>query len=118
MSEHLYLKLDGIEGSCDKEGHKKWVEVDGYNHSVSYTVGSGKDFSGAVDHQTLNINKVVDNSSHLLVQKLNRREQIKEITLEIWKDGGTGSAGKVTSAAFIIKLTNCRVANYSMSGSD
>ncbi|MBA3697921.1 MAG: type VI secretion system tube protein Hcp [Planctomycetes bacterium] len=118
MAEHLYLKLDGIDGSCDKDGHKKWIEIDSYSHGISYGVGSGKDFSGQVDHSPLSVSKLVDNSTHLIIQKLNRREQIKEIILEIWKDGGSGSTGKVTSAAIIIKLTNCRVSSYSMGGSD
>jgi type VI secretion system secreted protein Hcp len=117
MAEHLYLKLADIDGSCDREGHKKWIEILSYSHSLSYSVGSGKDFAGAVDHATFNIVKMVDASSHALIEKLNRRGQILEITLEIWRDKGE-EGGKVDAAAIIIKLKNCRVANYSMSGSD
>src|SRR3954470_17732046 len=106
MSEHLYLKLEGIDGSCEKEGHKKFNEIDSYSHGISYAVGAGKEFAGHVDHSPLSISKIVDASSHLIVQALNRREQIKTITLEIWKDGGTGTAGKVTAAAITIKLGN------------
>ncbi len=118
MAEHIYLKLDGIDGSCDKEPHKKWIELSSYNHGISYSVSAGKDFAGQVDHSPLSISKMVDASSYAIIEKLNRREQIKTITLEIWKDAGNGSGGKVNAAAITIKLTNCRVSSYSMGGGD
>ncbi len=117
MAEHLYLKLDGIDGSSARKGHEKWIEILSYSHGISYSVGSGKDFAGAVDHSPLNIMKMVDASSYAIIEKLNRRAQIKTILLEIWRDKGEGE-GKVDSAAVKIKLTNCRVSSYQMSGSD
>jgi type VI secretion system secreted protein Hcp len=117
MAEHLYLKLDGIDGSSARKGHEKWIEILSYSHGISYSVGSGKDFAGAIDHNPLSIMKMVDASSYAIIEKLNRRAQIKTINLEIWRDKGEGE-GKVDSAAVKIKLTNCRVSSYQMSGSD
>jgi type VI secretion system secreted protein Hcp len=117
MAEHIYLKLDGIDGSSQRKGHEKWIELLSYSHSLSYSVGSGKDFAGAVEHAPLSIMKMVDASSYALIEKLNRRAQIKTILLEIWRDKGEGE-GKVDAAAVKIKLGNCRVSSYSMSGSD
>ena len=117
MAEHLYLKLDGIDGSSARKGHEKWIEILSYSHGISYSVGSGKDFAGAVDHGPLTIMKMTDASSYAIIEKLNRRAQIKTINLEIWRDKGEGE-GKVDSAAVKIKLTNCRVSSYQMSGSD
>jgi type VI secretion system secreted protein Hcp len=117
MAEHLYLKLDAIDGSCVRKGHDKWIELLSYSHGISYSVGSGKDFAGAVDHSLFSIMKMVDASSYGIIEKLNRRGVIKTINLEIWKDKGEKD-GTVDSAAIKIKLTNCRVASYQMSGSD
>jgi len=117
MSEHIYLQLADIEGSSDREGHEGWIEVLSYSHGLSYSVSSGKDFSGAVSHSDLSIVKMTDAASHAIIEKINRRGQIAEITLEIWKDKGEGE-GTVDAAAITIKLTNCRVSGYSMSGSD
>lgn len=117
MAEHLYLKLDGIDGSCARKGHEKWIELLSYSHGLNYSVGSGKDFAGAIDHQPLNIMKMTDASSYMIIEKLNRRGQIKTITLEIWKDKGEGE-GKVDAAAVKLVLGNCRVSSYQMSGSD
>ena len=105
MAEHLYLKLDGIDGSCVRKGHDKWIELLSYSHGINYSVGSGKDFAGAVDHQLFSIMKMTDASSYGIIEKLNRRGVIKTINLEIWKDKGEKD-GTVDSAAIKIKLTN------------
>lgn len=117
MAEHLYLKIEGIDGSCARKGHDKWIEILSYSHGIAYSVGSGKDFAGAVDHQPLTIMKMTDASSYGIIEKLNRRAQVKSVILEIWKDKGEKD-GTVDAAAVKIKLGNCRISSYGMSGSD
>ncbi len=117
MSEHLYLQLDGIVGSSVRQPHKDWVELLSYSHAINYSVSPGKDFAGQIDHGTLNVMKLVDASSYLLIERLNRRGEIKTILLEIWKDKNE-KGGTVDAAAIKIKLGKCRVSSYSMSGSD
>jgi type VI secretion system Hcp family effector len=116
MSEHIYLQLDKIKGSCERAGHKEWIELLNFSHGLSYSTSPGKDFSGHVDHSAFSFNKVTDASSQGIIEKLNRREEIAVITLEIWKDK-SGKDGGV-ELAIKIKLGKCRVSSYSMSGSD
>lgn len=117
MPEHLYLQLADIEGSSEREGHEGWIELTSYSHNLTYGVSSGKDFAGAVSHGDFVITKATDASSHAIIEKLNRRGQIAEITFELWRDKGDGE-GTVDAAAITIKFTNCRVSSYAMGGAD
>ena len=71
MAVEIFLKLDGIDGESQKDGHTKEIEIFSYSHgasnpsSVMSGTGSG---AGKVDLSSINLQKQVDTASPKLFQ--------------------------------------------------
>ena len=68
MAFDCFLKLEGIDGECTDDKHKKWIEVLSYSHGVSQPASGSTSSGGArtaerCDHQDFSVVKTLDKAS-------------------------------------------------------
>lgn len=87
----IYLKLDGVDGECEKTGYEKWIEVQSFSWgaSQSTTAGVGGGMSaGTVLFQDLSIQAMGGKASGLLLFFLTKGKHFTEITIDFTKSTG------------------------------
>ena len=117
MSVDIYLKLSGIPGECEKQGHADEIEIlsfsFGANQTGSFHKGGQGGGAGKASISDLNIMKEVDKSSPLLFQACATGRHIPEATIYSQKAGGNNAP--VTY--YEIKMTDLMVSSHQNSGS-
>jgi type VI secretion system secreted protein Hcp len=117
MALELFLKLDGIDGESQKDGHEKEIDIFSVSLAANNTstVGAGTGSgSGKVDISALNISKATDASSPLLFQKCCDGSHIATGKVTFREVGGSG--GPVEYLTY--DLTECFISSCTASGSD
>ena len=114
MAEHLYLKLDGIDGSSARKGHEKWIELQswswGESNAGSSGVGSGAG-SGKVSMQDFHFTMEYGISSPKLFGACAVGQHIDAGVLHIRKAGGD-------QQVFVEwKFTDLLISSYQTGGS-
>jgi type VI secretion system secreted protein Hcp len=127
MAVEIFLKLEGIDGESQKEGHEKEIEVFSYSHGASNptstALGTGHG-AGKVDLSSIILQKQVDtatpklfqfccNGKHIATGKITVREaggdkpveyltyDLHEVFIDTINWGGTAGGGKPSESVGI-----------------
>lgn len=118
MATDLYLKIEGIAGESQKQGHTDEIELTSFQFGVSqggsFHKGGQGGGAGKASISDITITKEVDKSSALLFQACATGRHIPSAVLYSQKAGGNNAP--VTY--YEIKMTNLLVSNHSTSGSN
>ena len=116
MATDYYLKLDGVEGESQKEGHTKEIEVAswswGGSNSGSFAQGSGGG-TGKFTASDININVPLSKASAKLLQACTKGTHIDKAIVSCRKSGGDSKPYDFLK----ITLEHCLVSNFSCNGS-
>jgi type VI secretion system secreted protein Hcp len=85
-------KQGKIEGSCDQKGREGTILVQGVDHTIHIPrdIQTGL-ATGKRVHGPLTVTKVVDKSSPLLYQALCTGEQMKDVTIKLYRISKAGT---------------------------
>lgn len=96
MPTDAFLKIEGIDGECTDEAHKKWIEILSYSHGLSQPVSaassSGGRTGGRVSMSDFAVMKVMDSSSPNLALACCDGRHLTKVTVELCE--ATGSKHK------------------------
>jgi type VI secretion system secreted protein Hcp len=115
MAFDSYLKLDGIEGESQKEGHTKEIELTHWswqgNNSGSFATGSGGG-TGRYSSSDMTFSCPVSKASTKLFQACTKGTHIDKGVLSVRKSGGD------TKPYDYLKITfeHCLVASHASGG--
>lgn len=116
---NILMKITGkqqgwIKGEAGYKGHEGWIDIESVGQSASssgsFGAGTGGGHAAVVFHD-LQISKMMDRSSVLLLKALDTNEHIPEVIIE--KRKGTGDKAL---AYLTIKLTNARITSFNLNG--
>jgi type VI secretion system secreted protein Hcp len=116
MATDIYLKLDGVEGESQKDGHTKEIELVSWSwgggNSGSFAHGSGGG-TGKYSTNDINFQAYVSKASPKLFQACTKGTHIDKGVLSLRKSGGD------TKPYDFFKLTfeHCLVSSHSHGGS-
>ena len=114
MSVEMFLKLDGIDGESQKDGHTGEIEIlsfsNGASNPSSVGMGSGSG-AGKVDLSSINFQKLVDKASAKLFLKCCDGTHIATGKLTCREAGGTSPVEYYT-----YDLEECFIDNVSWGG--
>jgi type VI secretion system secreted protein Hcp len=116
MAYDAFLKLDGITGESQKDGHKGEIDVMSFSWgaSNSSSVGTGTGAStGKVSVSDFSIMKTTDSSSPVLFQKCCDGSVIATGVVTLQKQGGSGGPQQY----LVYNFTNVYVTSIQWSGS-
>jgi type VI secretion system secreted protein Hcp len=93
MSFDAYLQVEGIKGDSTDDAHAEWIEVDGFNHTVSQATGGkgsaqGAHAGGRADHGDFTVIKKLDSASPALFLHCCSGKHIPNITIEMCRAMG------------------------------
>ena len=114
MSNAIFLKLEEAEGECTDEAHEKEINIDSFNWGIANmgTMESGQGVSaGRPQAFELGVSKIIDTSSHLLIQRCASGKVFPSALISVQRAGGE----KVQ--ALIIEFKNVYVTNYQLNDS-
>jgi type VI secretion system secreted protein Hcp len=117
MATDFYLKLDGVEGESQKEGHAKEIELLGWSwggsNSGSFHHGSGGG-TGKFTASDISFQAQVNKGSSKLIQACTKGSHIDKGVLCCRKSGGD------TKPYDFLKITfeHCLVSSYQTGGSE
>jgi len=116
MAFDSYLKLDGVEGESQKEGHTKEIELlnwtwSGHN-SGSFAHGSGGG-TGKYSTNDITFSAVVSKASSKLLQACTKGTHIDKGVVSVRKSGGDAKPYDYLKLTF----EHCLVSSHSYSGS-
>jgi len=115
MAFDSYLKLDGVEGESQKEGHTKEIEVMswswGGSNSGSFSHGSGGG-TGKYSTQDISLSAFVSKASPKLFQACTKGTHIDKGILSVRKTGGDSKPYDYLKLTF----EHCLVSSYATGG--
>jgi len=86
MAVDMFCKIEGIDGESVDHKHKKWIAMEGFNHSVRQPVsaasGTGGRTGGKADFGDFIITKTIDSSTPLLYLHCSNGKHIPKIEIE------------------------------------
>lgn len=116
MAVDIYLKIAGIPGDCQKQGHVDEIELQSFSFGATQTgsfhkggMGGG---AGKASISDITITKEVDKASPLLFQHCATGKHITDATIYSQKAGGNNAP--VTY--YEIKMTDLIVSSHQNSG--
>lgn len=112
-SSHLFLKLDGIQGSATYKGHENQIELDSYSlaaANVGGAVAGGGAGAGKAKVEGFTIAKQLDASSTALFDRVLKGQHVKSATLTV-RSGGQPSNVLVTYELTDVVFTRYEVAS-------
>jgi type VI secretion system secreted protein Hcp len=116
MATDYYLKLDGVEGESQKEGHTKEIEVAswswGGSNSGSFALGSGGG-TGKFSASDIVVNVPLSKASAKLLQACTKGSHIDKAVLTARKSGGDAKPYDFLK----ITLEHCLVSGFNCNGS-
>jgi len=88
MPADCFIKIDGIDGECTDDKHKKWIEILSYSHGVSQMASAsastgGSKTGGRCDHQDFSIVKELDTATPALNLACCRGDHIKKLEMDL-----------------------------------
>ncbi|MEK9544354.1 MAG: type VI secretion system tube protein Hcp [Luminiphilus sp.] len=115
MAVDAFLKLDGIDGESQDDGHKGEIDVLSWSWggaaTGSFDIGGGGS-SGKASFQDISVTKYYDKASPNLMKKLADGTHISEATLFARKAGGSSAIEFLK-----IKLKDVIITSVSLGGS-
>ena len=115
MAVDAFLKLDGIDGESQDDGHKGEIDVLSWSWggaaTGSFDIGGGGS-SGKASFQDISVTKYYDKASPNLMKKLADGTHISEATLFARKAGGSSAMELLK-----IKLKDVIITSVSLGGS-
>jgi type VI secretion system secreted protein Hcp len=106
VSYIAYLKLEGIAGDCADAGHRDWIVLDSFSHSLCGPQERG----GRTNLSDVAISRLADRATPLLARSTAEGRHFKEAILELCTTDGT-------KPKFMeLRFTNVRLTSYSLSG--
>lgn len=115
MSAEYFIKLPGITGESEKDGHKDEIDVFSWSWGVaqSSTAGSGSGSgSGKAIQQDFHFTKPFDSSSCNLAKSCTAGDHLKDLKMTARKAGGT------QQDYIIITLEEVLITSYQTGGSE
>lgn len=86
MAVDMFLKIDGIDGESTDDKHKKWIEIESFNHSVSQPVSAasrtGGRTGGRADFADVAVTKTIDMATPSLYLHCSSGKHIPKVELE------------------------------------
>lgn len=116
MPFDMFLEMDGIKGDSADEGHKKWIEIQGFAHSISQPMGGavsaqGVHTGGRADHADFMLTKRIDSSSPILALHVCTGKHIPNIRFELCR------AMDNKTTFMVVTFKDCIVSSVSPAGS-
>lgn len=117
---------DAIKGECEDKGHEGWCEITAleqdFENKVSPLAPRKKDSKGAVkcDHSEIDITKVVDSASALLMNACWLGETLDEVVIECFRAyaGKDGVSKPINYFSITLKKVVIRELEYSVGEGD
>jgi type VI secretion system secreted protein Hcp len=96
-----YLQIDGVKGESQEDGHKDWIEVLSYSHSVTQPTSSTRSSSGggttgSSEHGDIVVTKFIDISSPKLHEAVSTGKHFKKVVLELFRQSGDSKVKYLT----------------------
>lgn len=86
MAVDVFLKIDGIDGESTDDKHKKWIEIQAFNHSVYQPVsapsGTGGRTGGRADFADMAVSKTMDLATPSLYFHCTTGKHIPKVEIE------------------------------------
>jgi type VI secretion system secreted protein Hcp len=118
MAVDLFLKIDGIDGESQKDGHKGEIDIDSFSFGAvqhgSFHTGGGGGGSGKAEITDISISKQVDKASATLYKFCASGKHIPKVVLYSQKAGD----GEKPLTYYTITLDDVIVSNIQNSGSN
>ncbi|MGB8473495.1 MAG: type VI secretion system tube protein Hcp [Candidatus Acidiferrum sp.] len=116
MATDFYLKLDGVEGESQKEGHAKEIELLGWSWSGSndgsFAHGAGGG-TGKFSASDLSCQSLISKASSKLLQACTKGSHVDKGVLSCRKSGGDSKPYDFLK----ITLEHCLVSSFQAGGS-
>lgn len=112
---NLFLKMSGVTGECQEEGHKGEIEVQHYSEGAHNTASGGTGMGGGVgisEFQDFRFGCKLEKAVPTLLKFCADHKPIAEAKFSAAKMGGSGASYTYLE----ITLTNARVSNVDVSG--
>lgn len=115
MPVHMFLKIDGIEGESQKEGHAKEMELLSWNwaghNTGSFAHGSGGG-TGQYGSSDVSFTKYIDKASPKLFQACSKGTHIANALLSVGKSGGDTKPYTFLT----LKFEHCLISSHQTGG--
>ncbi|MCL1861518.1 MAG: type VI secretion system tube protein Hcp [Proteobacteria bacterium] len=113
-----FIKIDGIPGESTDAGHKEWIEILSFTHTLEQpasatasSVGGGT--AERCNHLPFIFRHQLDKSSPKLYDAASTGRHIKEITFELWR-----AAGDEKVKYMEVKMEQCIISKVVSSGTE
>jgi type VI secretion system secreted protein Hcp len=123
MAGNMFVKFDTIKGECEDREHKGWSEIT----SVKQTFSNEASPIGETDpdkisstHSEIEIEKYLDSASIRLMVASWFGDVIEKVTIQCFRDGGTGGSGYGPGRTkyFEIELKQVIIQEYEYEGKE
>jgi type VI secretion system secreted protein Hcp len=112
----IYLKLDGVEGECEKANYEKWIECLNWNWGASNpssaAFGQGMAAGTVAIHEIALTSVTGGKASLQMLNFMTKGKHFGELCLDITKATGDDTEG----VWFQIKSTSAMITSYSTGG--
>ena len=108
-----FLKIDGVDGESQDEGHKDWINLLSFSQSVSVDIDPTSGRPGTAKFEDIQFTKYLDKATPLLMLNCASGKHIPTATL-VCRKAGTGAA---PVEYYKITMTDILVSSVSTSGS-
>ena len=90
MAFNAFANFGDIKGESTDKGHKDWVQVLQYDHSIAAILqnSAGSNVRGQVEHSEFSIVKLVDAATPKLYEAACKGTHLPEVVIELWRAGG------------------------------
>ena len=93
MANDSYLQVDGVKGESADSGHKDWIEILSYDHSIKQPASATANSAGGgttsrCKHEDFVITKYHDLSSAKLSELCCQGKHIKKVVIELMRASG------------------------------
>lgn len=88
MAFDAYMEIQGIKGDSTDDGHKDWIELQAFSHSLQQSTGGSASAQGAhaggrADHADFSVVKRLDSASPSLFMHCASGKHIPQIVIEM-----------------------------------
>ncbi len=117
MARDFFIKLGDIEGESEDKNHKKWIEIESWNHGFNQPTSPVRSAQGATvekaNHADLSFSKYLDKATDAILSTCWSGKQLPKATLECYRADGDGNPVKY----LMIDMDEVIISNYDISGS-
>ena len=118
MASNMFLQLEGIEGECTDENHKKWIEIVGCSHGAEMPGTDRRSSTGPsverCNHNPIGFSKPIDKSSMTLMSHLWKGKEIKKGKIECFR----ADQDNVPIDYVVIEMEGLFLISHSLTGAE